>query len=452
MKKSIIFLFTIGLFPLKGSAQNLKAITAQFFQQSIKSNMYSGKIHDTACDPDSILGYGYMSPSDSVLGQRQIFKKYGNTATSLYTYAFTDAPLQLYSIDSTRFNVAGQAIFRELLEYNEDANVLEISKRFYYYPHEGAAQMNYFFPEYIVNFLESNQKDNIALDSVILYRKSFFTGMMEPNEKTVNLYTSAGKLQEKQIFSWDEFGTKSWYPKSKMMYFYTASGLNDHWEEYNWNGIEYKLQLSTQFMYDSNDSLSIALGTNAQTGLPSEKLEMTYDTPSKSSTAQFYAWDTNVQQWVLSLKIAGEFNAENRIEKVETLSSFLGSTDGFRYEYIFINEDDACPLNTNIYTLENSGNWEFVGKFYYYPNLFTAAQQWEVPKWTVYPNPSHGGIWVKAPSGTRLEITTPDGVVLFKGTTDGENQYIELLNPPHQAVISLFDRGRISSQMISFIK
>jgi hypothetical protein len=452
MKKSSLFLFALLLGFLEINAQNLKGFSAKILQVVPNAEKDMSNFYGISCDPDSILGYGFITPTDSVLGQRKIFKKYGNTAKTIYTYDIINgAPLQLYSVDSTTLNAAGQPIYNELWEFNEDSSAIVFEERLFCYPHDGSVQKDYFFPEYILNIIDPNSHDNVAFDSVILHKKSFFTGLMEPVEKTVNMYTTSGQLEEVHLFDWDAFGSMDWFPTSRMKYFYTPSGRTDHVEEYDWNGIEFILKGNTQYTYNSSDSLILALSTNVQTGMPSDKLELVYDAASKSTTAIFYTWDTNGQQWVLGLNLLGEFDTENRLEKIEFVSNFLGTTDGFRYEYIYLG-NSTCPWYAKIYELESGGNWGFIGKFYYFPNMFTSTHEYEVPKWAVYPNPSNGDIWVTAPIGTNLRITNMQGVELFRGVSIGDKQFIDLLVPPHQAVLTLSNENWSSSQLIVFLR
>jgi hypothetical protein len=448
MMKNASFLLCFLCFGIfKVSGQNLQGFVSKFSQITPHT---LGNIHgfqSTVCEPDSIHGYGFSTPTDSVLGQRQIFKKYGSTASATYTYEFTTSPLQLYSIDSTAFNGAGQPVFNELWEFDYDSNAVLIEERLFCYPHTGTVQTDYFFPADILNSIAPTAHYGVAFDSVILYRKSFFTGLMEPDEKTINVYYPSGQLQEEQIFSWDAFGSMSWFPSSKSNYFYTPSGRTEHVEVYDWNGIDFVLQSIAEYSYDVNDSLTTVISTNEITGLPEQKLDMVYDLAANVTSATFYGWDNVGQEWVESFYLLGDFDAQGRLELMEVVFNFFGSSDGIRFEFVYL-DNSSCPWYSKIYEQESGGDWVFVGKNYYFPNFITSTYSPEALEWSAYPNPAKDGIWVKAPQGTFLQISTMQGVVLYRGFASGTKEYIDLKNAPHHLFLTARQGETIATRII----
>ncbi len=434
-----------GIFEVSG--QNLQGFVSKLSQKKTNTLGTINSFQGAVCASDSIHGYAFSTPTDSFLAQRQIFKKYGSTATAIYTYQYTTSPLQLYSIDSTAFNGTGQPVLNELLEFDEDSNAIVIQERLLCYPHTGTVQTDYFFPTDILNFIAPAAHYGVAFDSVILHTKSFFTGLIEPDEKTIYVYSPSGQLQEKQTFFWDAFGSMSWYLSSKMNYFYTPSGRIAQVEESNWNGIAFVLQSTSEYSYDGNDSLTTVISTNETTGLPEEKLDMVYDLAANSTSATFYGWDEAGQQWVESLYLLGDYNAQGRLEVMEFVLNFFGSTDGFRYEFVYL-DDSPCPWYIKIYEQTTGGNWTFNGKYYYFPNFITATHSPEALEWSVYPNPTKDGISIKAPQGTFLQISTMQGVVLYRGFASGIGEYIDLKNAPNQLFLTVSQGGTTATRII----
>jgi hypothetical protein len=239
----------------------------------------------------------------------------------------------------------------------------------------------------------------------------------------------------------------SWVPASKLNHFYTSSDKVEYTEEYLWTGTAYVLQKTTDYIYDLNDSLVTATTTNQFTGLPVEKIELQYDLAANTNNATFYIWDEYNQQWAEALIISAYYDEIGRFEVIEVTLNFFGSTDGSRYEYQYIG-DSPCPWYIDIYEYEGENNWFFDAKFYYSPSFVTATEELKPIDWSVYPNPATDGIWVRAPYGTPLQLSTLQGEVLYTGTASGENEFFHLRRAKQDIILTLGQGKKAVSQII----
>lgn len=447
MNKLSIFIWLFCFSITSGSSQNIHELVSRLSKGLPKTSGLFNLRHGMICEPDSIHGYGFLTSTDSILGQRQILKKYGSTASTVYTYELMNGGLELYSIDSTVFNTAGQPIFNELWELDEDSNAVILRERTMYYPHEGTVNLDYFFPEAILKYVEAYNYTNAAFDSIISYRKSFFTGVLEPYEKTVNVYSPTGQFIERQDYFRDAFGLMIWFPDTKTKFYHTNSGRVDYSEEYSHDGANYVLEKRAEYTYDTNDSLKTINIKNVISGLEEEKLEMSYDEAENSTSAKNYLWDEQNQQWVEVLKLLGDYDDQGRLEVFEFVLDFFGSKDGTRFEYIY-QEDSPCPWFINIYFYDSGEVWTFAGKYYYFPYNISSIQTHEGLEWSVFPNPAKDGIMVKAPRGTLLQILNLQGALLYKGISSGNEEFIQLNNAPEQIFLSAQKGNLLSSQII----
>ena len=445
MKRIHLYCFCIfAFFSFGSTGQNLSGLLGQLTPETISATSPPNSFLDVACEPDSIHIYGFISPTDSLLGQRQIFRKYGDAASAVYTYE--GQPMQLYSIDTTSFDAMMRPVFNEFWEFDFDSNAVVIQERRFCYPHEGATQGDNLFFQTILQSVISTAHDNVAFDSVILHTKNFFSGVLEPDEKIVNMYEPSGQLQEAQVFYWDSF-SMSWSLSSRSDYSYTPTGRVDYIEEYIWNGLDLVHEYTSVYSYDLNDSLTTIVSTSELTGMPTEKLEMAYNVPENSATATNYFWDDANQQWVETLFLLGDFDGQNRLEALEFIFSFFGSSDGTRFEYVYL-DDSPCPWYSRIYEYLGGADWGFAGKYYYFPNYITDTFEQNAPEWSVYPNPAKDGIWVEAPQNAFLQISTLQGRVLYQGPALGGKEFIELKHAPNQVVVSVGKGSAMVSRLI----
>lgn len=399
------------------------------------------------CEPDSILGYGFLTLTDSVLGQKQIFHRYGDMATTIYTYQEPPG-LPLYRIDSTVFDVEGRGVFHQVWELDEVANAVVPVERTFGYPHDGtvvADPLYYLFLPIQQFFDPATIRGNEAVyDSLIFHEADFFSGVLEPAEKTVSIFAPDGRRLEVLTYSWDSFNS-SWLPSTRSLSFYTMEGKPDYAEDYLWAGSEFILDQVRDYVYDDNDSLRLVLGTDGETGVSVEKVEFTYDTEEKAYSATDSIWDNDAGEWIFLLSFHVDVDDQGRLESSEVFLQFFGLI-GIRQEYEYLG-DSPCPWLSRAYESEDGENWEFIANYYYFPNVTTSVLEPPSPAWKAYPNPASEGIWLEAPPGIPVEITDLNGRRLYQGVAKGR-EFITLPPSISGYVVLTAGQGKAASSRL----
>lgn len=447
MKYKLLLLTAIlGFINVNGYTQNIPTTIKKFAQsigQQSESN-FSNRI--ALCDPDSIHGYIYEPTIDSVLVFRQIYKRDGIESTTIYTY--TGIPQMLEAKDSTVFDLMGRPIFNELWEFNEDSMFIVLSERSYSFPHDGNVISE--VPDFISTIgkiLDPTFKDFVAFDSLILYSRDFFTGNLIVEEKTVNIFSPEGRIIENQIYNWDAFGTMDWYLYSKSLYFYDANGRLDRTEDYIWNGIDLTLRTSEDYTYNAQDSLTTVLTTNEESGLPEEKLDITYDIVEGTIILTSSGWDPDAMEWISFFSILLDYDDLGRVEVLELFFDFLGSQSGTRVEYIYL-MDEPCPDHANIYNLDELGEWVLEIKYYFDPVTISSTDLSEAVQYSVYPNPASGGIWIDVPAGLNMQLTSLQGEILYQGRSKGGKEYLDIPLSRRMVLLTFGEGAQAFSRLI----
>ena len=139
MKTFLFFCFSLFLlFSNKVNGQSLTEIAEKFSPYYISTTAKFNTTRMQQCDPDSIIFYGFISPEDSVVSIRRIFRRYGEVSRAIYEYEFVDDTevLKLGSIDSTLYDNAGRPILNEIREFDFDSSALLLEERTIYFAHE----------------------------------------------------------------------------------------------------------------------------------------------------------------------------------------------------------------------------------------------------------------------------------------------------------------------------
>lgn len=339
------------------------------------------------CKPDSVRGYTFITPSDSVHTYRERFYHYGDLATTRYLYLGTG--LVLERIDSTVYDALGREIFVEYHELDEDIGVVTLRRQEFFYP-RGTGSL---------------------LDSTIYHRVS--SGALAPDTRIVNLYSAGDRLEEVQVSFWNPFLLPpSWQPASKTVYFYGANNQIEYLEEYVWDGLDYLHTSTTTYTYDGNDSLSVLLTSDAATGAPIQKAEYTYDTDANSIRLNGYYWDNQSSTWVEQSVLFYQYDEQGRLEVFDFAFNFFGWF-GQREVYEYLG-DSPCRWRTLLYYYDGVDDWIFAGILYYFPIETGPTSVHHQPDWTwgFFPNPASEGVWVQAPPGAELRLFDVQGRLL----------------------------------------
>lgn len=399
------------------------------------------------CNPDSIVVFYFDNQSDSTLGNKQIFFKYGDVSEAVhyYGYNYVSEMIELNAIDSTVFDNEGRPTLNEFWEYDYDSTRLVLEQRFQYYPHEGNILKDYSFFEDMLNEINYEKGEFVDYDSVIVYEKDFFTGLLVPEEKRIHVYSQEGYLKEAYEFSYAEFNM-SWIPTTKQDVYYTPSSRIDKIEISDWDGISnYTLSSTSIYTYDSNDSLVSILLTNNLTGQPEQRMDMSYNISQNSTDSKVYFWDGNNNSWLEVIQIFGEFDHLDRLKILELKVDLFG-TEEYRSEYVY-NGDEGCPFYINAFEMDG-GIWNFYGRIYFYPFIFTSIYEIDILEWSAYPNPTNDGIWVEAPIGSKVQIATLVGTIIYKGQITDEREFISLNQINTQVILTIQNDSSISSRLI----
>lgn len=453
MKTFLFFCFSLFLlFSNKVNGQSLTEIAEKFSPYYISTTAKLNTTRMQQCDPDSIIFYGFISPEDSVVSLRRIFRRYGEVSRAIYEYEFVDDTevLKLGSIDSTLYDNAGRPILNEIREFDFDSSALLLEERTIYFPHEGSVIKDYSFLEHMVNELNFVEGDFVDFDSAIVYRRDFFTGNLLPYQKFIHTFSGEGRLEEMYHFNYSEFDM-SWFPVSKSEVLYTPSGRIAEIVESTWDGInDYNVSSTSAYTYDSNDSLLTVILKNNITGSFREKLEMSYDNTQNASTALVFTWDENLGDWFLALRLYGVFDDQSRLEKYELDINFFGSAESSRNEYKYIG-NSSCPHYIDAFYFED-GEWVFTARIYFYPSMMTSVYEAAIPQWNAYPNPANEGIWIEAPIGSQVQVSTIQGFTIYNGIIKSEKEYLRLHQTSTQMIITIINNSFISSRLITVCK
>lgn len=401
------------------------------------------------CDPDSILFFGFMTQDDSLLGIRRVYHKYGDVSRAIYEYEFVDdtGVLKLGSIDSTVYDQSGRPVLQEMWIYDIDLNVMRLNERIVNDPHNGVINKDYSFVDHVysaLNFIEGEFAD---FDSSIVYRPDF-SGNMQPAHKTIQSYNSEGHPASIIRYIYFEFNME-WLPYSRQEFFYTPSGRIEKVENSSWNGInDFYLTSTSIYTYDSIDSLQTVISTNNQTGVPVEKLEMIYDFSQNATTAHGFAWDEATGEWVEAIRIYGEFDQQPNFKIIEFEFNFFGETFALRYEYNYPGYG-SCPRFVDGYSRVDN-EWVFGSRIYFYPFLSTSTRELPTLQWSVYPNPAIEGIWIEAPTGSEIQLSTIHGKVIYTGLMRAEKKYLPIHHPSAPVILSIRNDSHTSSRLIMF--
>lgn len=433
------------------NGQNLIQIAEKFSSQKFGSGTRLNDFRAPGCDPDSIIFYGFISPEDSVVGIRRIFRKYGGISTAIYEYEFVDDTgiLKLGSVDSTVYDNAGRPILNEIWEYDFDSTALLLKERTIFHPHEGNVIKDYSFLEHMLNELNFFEGDFVDFDSAIVYRPEFSTGIMLPYNKKVHSYSQEGRLHIVQNYNYFEFNM-SWSPSTHREVFYSTSGRIEKIEESSWNGNAFTLVSTSLYSYDSRDSLVTILLTNNLTGLLQEKLDMSYDNLHNATTAVASTWDETTNDWTEVLRMLGDFDNQSRLSILELEFNFFGDSETSQYVYKY-NGDASCPHYIDVYYFEE-GEWVFGSRIYFYPSTTTSVHDAAIPGWKVYPNPASEGVWIEAPIGSEVQIASIQGKIICKGIINNEKEYFRLDQVNTQLILTIKNESSISSRIISVNK
>ncbi len=452
MKNLILYCSCVFLiYSNEVNGQNLIQIAEKLSSQKFGSGTRLNDFRTPGCDPDSIIFYGFISPEDSVVGIRRIFRKYGNLSTAVYEYEFVDTSgiIKLGSIDSTVYDNSGRPILNEVWLFNYDSSRLILDERTIFYPHEGSINKDYSFLEHLVNELNFYEGDFVDFDSAIVYRPEFSTGIMKPRNKIVHSYTPEGRLTAINEFNYFEF-SMAWSPWTKRDVSFTASGRINKIEQSSWDGVDYILSSTSVYTYDSNDSLQTILSTNNLSGSPQEKLEMTYNNLHNASTAVAYTWDETMNDWTEVLRLSGDFDDLSRLSILDLEFNFFGDSETSQYVYKY-NGDASCPQYVDVYYFED-GEWFFSSRIYLYPSTITSVHNPAIPDWKAYPNPVNEGIWIEAPIGSEVQISSIQGKIIYKGMINSEKEYLRLPPSNTLVILTIKNESSISSRIISVNK
>lgn len=377
------------------------------------------------CRPDSVQGYIYFSPSDSVQTYRATYIHYGDMATARYEYQGLDFEFQRY--DSTVYDGLGREIFKEFHNYDFDLEEVVLDRREFHYP-RGSTDL---------------------LDSSIYNAVDFFSGIMEPQARIVNVYDANNQLLEVQTSNWDQIGNPpAWVVNNKTIYYYAPNDQIDSLEGYAWNGFEFVHSTTTIYTYDSNDSLSILLTLDVATGMPTQKAEYTYNPVEQSTQINSFAWNPPSSSWIEQGYIRYDYDAQGRLEMFEYAFDFFGSF-GAREVYEYLG-DSPCRWRTLIYEYLGPGSWEFGGIFYYFPTEGTPNSTDNVAEidWSFHPNPASNGVWVQAPEGSEIRISDLHGRLLHHQVSPGST-FIPLAHIPDQyVVVQIAHLGTLHSKLL----
>lgn len=377
------------------------------------------------CRPDSVLGYGFTSPTDSLLSSREVYVHYGDTATARYQYQGLDLEFQAY--DSTVYDGLGREIFKEFHNYDSDLEEVVLDRHEFYYP-RGSTDL---------------------LDSSIYHAVDFFSGIMEPQARIVNVYDANNQLLEVQTSNWDQIGSPpAWVVNNKNIYYYAPNDQIDSLEGYAWNGFEFVHSTTTIYTYDSNDSLSMLLTLDVATGMPTQKAEYTYNPVEQSTQINSFAWNPPSSSWIEQGYIRYDYDAQGRLEMLEYAFDFFGSF-GAREVYEYLG-DSPCRWRTLLYEYLGPGSWEFAGILYYFPveSPPLSVQGAPAVAWSFHPNPASEGIWVQTPPGAEIRISDLHGRLLHQQISPG-NTFIALKQLPDQyVVLQIAHQGARDSRLL----
>lgn len=403
-----------------------------------------GALQIMECNPDSTHGYGFLSATDSVLFYRQLRIKYGTTAMTVRTYDDNAAQL-LTRVDSTVFDGMGRRLFKQLWEYDSDAGALITTERQFFYPHGDVVPNPCFgsiFDETLNDIFCNLNGEANQNDSVITHTLDFFSGTLMPSTKNVSIFSPiSGELIETQVYSFDQFGTMDWYQTRKSLYTYGTDGKLNQVDDYDWNGLDFMLATSNVFAYNADNSLQSFTATNMATNTPDQKLEYIYDPVANSTKAIINGWDPATNGWIPSISVLADLDAQDRLERVETVIDLFGFVDGGSFEYQYIG-NSSCPAYSNLYSYTGSATWEFVGKYFYFPSVVSDINEQPQPlDWTAYPNPTSDGLWVEAPAGAPIQLSDMQGRSLFRGIAQGR-QYIRLEGGNNRHLVLTVGQGK----------
>lgn len=441
--KTAYALLLFSIFSSQADAQRLSRLLGSLPVRAESLQNAGQETVRQECEPDSILGYGYLSPSDSILGERRVFYHY-EQEMSVAEYIYQDQELELYQVDSTVFNAAGLPVFKEIWEMDEDVGQVAIQSRTFAYPHENAVQADPFFYQSLREYFDPSPRGRFALyDSIVFHETDFFSGVLEPNEKIVNAFTPEEKLLESTTYDWSSFGS-AWDPFDKRINYYSPEGRIERSESYYWDGAGFALDQTADYIYDANDSLSLLLIADGATGTLLEKGIFTYDTEEHTSAVVDSLWDENTGEWVFVLYFLTDYDGQGRLEKTELLLNFFGLL-GIREEFEYAGD---CPRLRRLYESEDGLNWEFVATYYYYPYTLTSVSGPLVSDWQVYPNPASEGIWLEVPPGIPVTVADMQGRVIYRGFAKGR-AFIPLPRVAgHYVAVTLGEGKAASSRLI----
>lgn len=447
--KTAYALLLLSIFSFQAEAQRLSRLLGSLPERAESLRNAGQETVRQECEPDSILGYGYLSPSDSILGERRVFYRYEEemAATEYIYQIYSDPEPELYQIDSTVFNTLGQPVFKELWEWTDLANGVVPKEQSVGYPHETATTADPFFFQFLREYFDPSLRGKaIMYDSILFNEADFFSGMMEPNEKIVNVFSPEGRLLESQTYTWS-FINSTWLPSAKRMNHYSAEGRIDYAENYFWNGSEFILEDKGQYIYDANDSLSLILVTEGVTGAPLEKVAFTYDAAEHSSFVADSVWDEDADEWRFILSFLADFDAQGQLEATEILLEFFGR-EGIREEFEYAGD---CPRLRRIYESEDGLNWEFAATYYYYPYNLTSVSGPLVSDWQAYPNPALEGIWLEAPPGIPVKVADMQGRVIHLDLAKGR-EFIPLPRAAGHYVAVILGEGEDTSSRLILLR
>jgi Secretion system C-terminal sorting domain len=392
--KSLLF-WIVFAFTLNVQAQDLNEKIEETFQTHLKSALKAQNRGNEMCDPDSFVVYKYNTPTDSLVVEKIIYKKYSADTKAKYYY-YPDGItgiLILDKIDSIILDNQGREVYWDQINAN-DLGVFRVERRILSYPH-GTTN---------------------TLDSMVTLEEDFFTETLLPYEKTTYDYDASDRLKNQVILRWDN----GWGNRTRLNYNYDSEGKISLKRNYTAVGTAWTLLSNTNYTYTPNNALTQTLETDAATNEPLTKTGYTYNEVENTTTTVSFKWNADLTQWVQEDKYIVDLDDQDRLSSTERFIYFINFTVGLRAEFKYTPDSD-CPLVLRRFISENTPFFNFISNgYYYYGDDVSTSDPDPLKSWTVAPNPSDGYLEINAPLGSQIQIVDINGRVVYEAVSTGK--------------------------------
>ncbi len=376
------------------------------------------------CVIDSVLTYGFISPTDSVLFGKAYFYYYGSAAETRYVYEIENAQFVLQNIDSTRFDALGRRVLHQYSRIDFSTNIVKIRDRTLYY-YRGNTDL---------------------LDSIITLEPEFLTGIVKNKERERFIYDSNDLADTLTYAFWDDFAQNFFENKYLVLAYDNTNKLVKSVLRYNFSSIPYE---TTTYHYNNFDSVSLVLIYNNITNQNVEKDSFVYDLVANSRTAFGFRWNPDLQDWVFGARLFYDYNDTGTISILEIVYTFFEDIEGIRFEYKYL-PNSECLDYADVYFKEGTADWIFTAREHYWTDYQVSINEGASlsSKGMIYPNPSDGVFTIDNPSECTVQIFNMNGVMVYEDLHKSSLKKVSCALNPGIYVIKIRDVNQVYSRKL----